>query len=82
MVCYLLIRDLSPLFTLVVPCQLVAHPVGNGRFLMTHTLLHLSSSEVVEVLHGFSVVLHEFLWYSLNRRDILSTDLVLGQSRA
>jgi putative transposase len=35
MVCYLLIRDLSPLFTLVGCCQLVAHPVGYTRDLVT-----------------------------------------------
>jgi hypothetical protein len=31
MVCFLLIRDLSFLFTLVVACQLVAHPVGSSH---------------------------------------------------
>ena len=38
MICYLLIRDLSPLFTQVVSCQLVAHPVGaSGLWLFQST---------------------------------------------
>ena len=37
-------------------------------------------SEFVEMLDIFGVVFHEFLWYSLDRRVIPSTDFALRQS--
>jgi hypothetical protein len=58
----------------------MSHPgiqtISDGRFVVTHILLHLSSSEFIEIVVDFHLVLHEFLWYSLDRRDVLSTDLL------
>ncbi len=34
----------------------------------------------IEILDDFSIVFHEFLCYSLDRRAILSTDLLVGKS--
>jgi len=48
---------------------------GTPTWLMK-TPLHLSYSEFVKMSGISTDVFHEFLWYSLDRRAILSTDLL------